>query len=384
MKILTISSKRKYDLCPREWSYRNVLNLEPKDISAPIIRGNELHEGAEGTYGDDSDKVTTSKQTAYDRWAKNHDDIKPYLTEIPLVVPLNSLREYCDLTPIGHYGGWYYGGVADVLCQSPDTRLWLLDHKSVTRFYPVPAVYSLEQIGMYCVALELTAKTSLTGGIISRVKQLESTRGDHVLNHTLKALSKDGIELTKGFIRLITKSERRTGHQKSHSDGDVRKSNTRQIPPSYNKSPLSNNTVQEQVQELGTRTNTTRIRLTDNKIQVHVTRYSPEGYLTESIRNVRGGLVHVQRHYYPLTRVEKEQIVRDFLAFADEVIEGDLGRLARRSPGLHCNQCSYLSACASERARGLVLGSCIDPEDFQTLEPNQELIRRLKVDPGAS
>src|SRR5438105_4069635 len=116
-KIFTISGKRMFDRCPRSWAYRHILNLVPKELSKPLIRGNEFHEGAEGAYSGDSDKLSTSKQTAYARWVKKHEDLTILHTEVPVLVPLPALADYAGipLPRIGpdRYVGAYYGGVID-------------------------------------------------------------------------------------------------------------------------------------------------------------------------------------------------------------------------------------------------------------------------------
>lgn len=340
--IFTISGKRGYDQCPRCWAYRNVLDLEPKELSKPLIRGNEFHAGAEHAYTGEHDKLETSKQTAYMRWVKKYEDLKIANTELTLLTPLTDLYKYAGVRYTNNkIESCYYAGVTDAVGVSAN-KLWLLDHKSVERFYPLPDLYSKEQLGMYCVAFEIMTGSCPEGGIISRVKQLEA-HNDHILNYTLKELDKQDISITKSSITRYIKDSKEVlevRHIYIHAAG------------------------------------TTKINLRDKGLKVQVSRYDTEGRLVESICNLRGHLMHIQRIYYQLTQTEKIEIVKDFLRYVEQVTRPEVD--IRRSPGQYCTWCPFSAASKLEREQGLEFGEGIDRTMFNVKPPNQEVTKRLE------
>ena len=293
-----------------------------------------------------------------------------------MLIPLKNLYDASGrISPPG-IEEWYYGGVADALAVQQCGSRWILDHKTVERFYLTPAAFSLEQLGMYCVAYEILNKVTLTGGIISRVKQLEA-HPTHILNYVLKQIP----GLTKAIIK------------------NLQKSSEKQTPPSTvlnltNNNITSNNITNSNIVSTGKHSSTkvlrvaqkpklVKIKLRSKGLRLGITSYDSNNCVIQSIQDMRGNLIHVERHYYPLTRVEKQEIVKDFLRYAEEIILNQGGgqepeQNSRRTPGLHCNWCPFQKACEAERLTGGTLGSMIDQKSFTVALPNQELISKLE------
>lgn len=370
-KILTVSSKRAHDKCHRQWSYGYGLGWAPVgDPSAPLQRGTDFHSGAESSHSEDGDpdKIDTAKKLAYDRWVKKYDDLKAVVTERALLVPLQDLYNYIGgIAPARAYG-WYYGGVLDALVSHKDgpqsIPQYILDHKTVERFYPVPRLFLTEQLAMYCVAWEIMSGTVPAGGIISRVKQTEG-HSEYMLNYSLKAMS-----MSKTDMKELLKQVPKVQHNKK-----------RNVTMLYNTSNSNTSTSNKELR-VPQKSGVVKISLKDSSVKLGVSEYDSEHRLIQSIRNMRGQLVHVQRHYFLLTREEKVNIVRDFLQYTRQVIDsaGDLGvaQNTQRSPGLHCNQCAFAIPCGESRLQEF--DSIYRPlgDKFVHKAPNQEVMSKLE------
>ena len=356
-RIISISSKRTYDTCPRKWAYRNELGYDAREMTKPLARGIDFHTAAEASYsGQNSDAIDTRKKVGYDTWVKRHEDLIAQHTEVPMVIPLEKLWDFC-WTPEcpenqerrNSLVGWYYGGVADLVARHKDGTSWVADHKTVERFYTFPTLYSTEQLIMYCIGFEILYGRGPTGGIISRVKQMEGNP-IHRLNYVLKALKEESISLTKTIVKDILYKYGILAHPKKKVKVD-----------SEPHSPKVNKMI---------------VKTRESGLHLSFTRRDENGYVVRSVESYRGVLVDLRREYFRFTPDELKAVGRDFLVFASTVVAGHQER--RRTPGLHCSFCPFREACEAERRLpGDPLGACLDPEKVEKRPLNPEIIEAL-------
>ncbi len=371
-KILTISAKRMWDTCPRKHYYRYRLGLDQREVPKPLARGIEFHEDARAIYAEraeitrpiDAETAEISaKGLGYKAWAESGEQFVPLAVESPILVPLSALYEYIDEDCPTDLEEYQFGGVIDVAGLYRGES-WILDHKSVESFYPLPELYSTEQLAMYTVAAELAWDYKPRGGIISRVKLVESTHPKRYLNYVTKQLQKLDIAVTYTELHRLQRKALRTLRIRRH--------------------------------EVPNDTGTLHIRLsgTDAGLGINVARYDEAGRIVYSLQKHDGILVHIQRHYYVFSPEQKHNIVSDFLAFAEAAYWPEnygMRHTLRRSPGLHCGQCPFREPCLEARSthqdapESILLPRddlCLQPPNVEVLEALQRVPMQQSLNKG--
>ncbi len=346
--IYTISSKRMFDSCPKKYEYRHKLHLDAITLAPALVKGTEFHGDAEQIYSGDVEELSLGG-IGYEEWVKDFEEFTPTHVEFPILLPLSALQTYIGDTHATLEG--HFAGVVDMVgVGSKDGTTWLLDHKTVSRFYNFPILFSTEQVGMYAVAWKLLGNELPKGVCISRVK-LQEAHYKHFMNYALRYL-KTTLQMPIGITAL--------------------------------RALVRGNPKQPKTKEPIAMKRTTTVALREPRKKgtwelSSITQRNSTGYKETSIRLHKGILVHIEREFYEFSEEELKNIVRDFLGYV-RTVQG-LEEF-RRAPGLHCDRCPFKNICYTQRLleNSYAEKVTLIPEAFnlQVVLPNQEILKALE------
>lgn len=347
-QIYTISSKRMFDSCPKKYEFRHRQSLDSLVLAPALALGTEFHQDAEQIYSGEVENLSLSG-AGYEKWVQESEEFTAHQVEYPILLPLTALQAFVEDTSESLTG--YFGGVVDMIGTNlKDNSIWLVDHKSLSRFYDYPYLYATEQLGMYQVAWKLLGNTPIKGVCISRVKLKEDVHPKHFQAYYLKYLQST-LDIPLGIMAL-----------KKLVKGLVQKGKGPDEPLAF---------------KSGVTIALREPRKKGSLALTKLSKYDTAGRLTLSIQHKRGTLIHIERHFYELGEEELKNIVRDFLAYVHQVKATDY---FRRAPGLQCSRCPFLAICQDTRRRAPDAPGEVLPQDYglQVLPPNQEVTRALE------
>lgn len=353
-RIYTISSKRMYDSCPKKYEFRYRMGLDAAELSKPFAEGMAFHADAEQVHSGEIEDLSLGGE-GYDKWVQDWEEFDAHKVEHALMVPLTALQDYIGDTSTPLEG--HFGGVVDMVgTNRKDNSIWILDHKSVSRFYDYPRLFSTEQVGMYLVAWRLQNGGDLAGGCISRVRIKPDAHPKYYTNYVLKYLKDKDISLGVILLRRIIRTIRILA---KGIKGKGRKALST-VEPTPGKVVLT-------LKELPKKGHVNILGVTER---------NEKGYLTLSIQYKRGSMLHIERHFYELSEEELKEIVRDFLAYVRKV---QTEEYYRRAPGLQCGRCPFQMLCEATRKSYVAFWEGdLGDWGLTTIKPNEEVLRALK------
>lgn len=172
MRVYTVSSKRLFDANKFAYFFRYVLGVAKrrKDLDEAVLFGAFVHEFLDKislpNYTEMRDPIVfdfhdrpTPWQNivwVYYDWHVRGGQQNVVLSEFPFLIQANLLCIYAGLDPLFE-DDVYFAGVIDALVWDGE-HFTVKDYKTyrATRDYPRNPLYDMDQLGMYCVALELS------------------------------------------------------------------------------------------------------------------------------------------------------------------------------------------------------------------------------------
>ena len=394
--IYTISSKRMFDTCPAKYEYRILKELDSLTLSEALNRGTLFHEQAEEAHSPDRINI---EQRGYALWVASQEELTPIRTEFVTESNINLLQKYVGaIYPKPPRGK--FAGVIDLLAVQKDNTRGIVDHKSTSRFYNFPYLYSTEQLYMYYLSC-LMAGEDLSWVCLSRVKVEEDTPYAKARNYMVSYLKRTvGEEVTAKFLVDLTK---RSGYDiiKYLSTNvnvnvirkiqNTKEQNTQNIKIHNTLNVSTSNSTTFDMAPSGPKDSPKRVVISLNSAgpasnqragQIkNITIRNDRGYIISSLLYTQNTLIHVERAYFTPSQEELQRVARDFITYVRDV-QGT--KEFRRAPGLHCTQCPFQGVCEDERRMPVEAPRMTQDEIlalYPTLgitRPNQEVLRALE------
>lgn len=190
------SELKTYERCPKQWEYKYLQDLVPKEKQRPLYLGNWIHSALETHYRDGDWRI--GHQLYVDNWNKLFEEERIMLRRPkkgrPTTPPLPEMVERIMKSYLWYYknegwrvvlteqkievhipvkgGGFYlFKGIVDLVVEDEEGLYWVIDHKTASTIPDPTSFHAMDpQLMLYPWAIEKQLGLKIAGVIYNYVK----------------------------------------------------------------------------------------------------------------------------------------------------------------------------------------------------------------------